>query len=337
MKRPLTRLCGVVLCLTIALTADFSNALAGEAKLDILTSTFPIYQITRNITKGPDAVKVSLMIPAQLGCPHDYALKPQDMQKLSRADVLVINGLGMEEFLGAPVEKANSHLNIIDASKGIKDILNYTDMGESEPLRHEAGHEGEHKKESAHQAGDAPEHAWHHHAGTNPHLFASPRMAAFLAMNIAGALSVIDPARAGIYSENAMGYAEKMNRLADEFTALGKQLTNNRIVTQHGVFDYLARDMGLEVVAVIQAHAGQEPSASEMLAIVKTIRHEKAGAIFTEPQYPEKIGRTLAREAGIATATLDPVATGPQDAPLDYYETCMRQNLVIIGKTLGSQ
>lgn len=192
---------------------------------------------------------------------------------------------------------------------------------------HEHAHEHEHSHEQAHNL----------HADINPHLFASPRMVAFQAMNIADALSEIDPEGAELYSKNALGYAEKMNLLAAEFETLGRQLVNNRIVTQHGVFDYLARDMGLQIVAVLQAHAGQEPSASQMLEIVKTIRREKAGAIFIEPQYPDKIGRTLAKEAGIAAATLDPVATGLETAPLDYYETQMRRNLLILGKTLGTK
>ncbi|MFH0730982.1 MAG: zinc ABC transporter substrate-binding protein [Pseudomonadota bacterium] len=339
MKRPLTKVCMTLLCFCMAVAACDSDALAAGGKLEILTSTFPIYQITRNVTKGWDSVNVSLMIPAQLGCPHDYALTPRDMRKLSKADVLIINGLGMEEFLGTPVKEANSKLKIMDSSIGIKDILNFTDVGEHEQARHKTEHEGEHRKEPAHEDRHAHEHEHpdHHHAGANPHLFASPRMVALLAMNIAAGLSGIDPAGARIYSENARAYAEAMNRLADEFAALGKQLANNRIVTQHGVFDYLARDMGLDVVAVVQAHAGQEPSASEMLAVVKTIRQEKAGAIFTEPQYPEKIGRTIAAETGIAAATLDPVATGPEAAPLDYYETRMRQNHAIIGETLGTR
>ena len=115
----------------------------------------------------------------------------------------------------------------------------------------------------------------------------------------------------------------------------GKGIANNRLVTQHGVFDYLARDMGLEVVAVVQAHAGQNPSAAEMLEIVATIREQKAGAIFTEPQYPEAIGKTIAREAGIVSARLDPVATGPEQAPLDYYEQVMQSNLQTLEKILG--
>jgi ABC-type Zn uptake system ZnuABC Zn-binding protein ZnuA len=162
-------------------------------------------------------------------------------------------------------------------------------------------------------------------------------MSALLASGIAGALSKIDPEGAALYAENAKAYAGRMNRLADDFAALGRRLKNNRIVTQHGVFDYLARDMGLHVVAVVQAHSGQEPSAAEMLEIIESIRHEKAGAVFTEPQYPEKIGRTIAKEAGIPSAVLDPAASGPENAPLDYYDQTMRNNLKIIEKILRTK
>jgi zinc transport system substrate-binding protein len=118
--------------------------------------------------------------------------------------------------------------------------------------------------------------------------------------------------------------------------ALGKRLKNNRIVQPHGIFDYLARDMGLEIVAVMQAH-GQEPSASEMMQLVKVMKEKDAGAIFTEPQYPEKIGKVLSKETGIPVAMLDPVATGPEIAPLTYYETVMRQNMKTLASTLGAK
>lgn len=309
----------------------------GGKRIEVLTSTFPIHQITQNVTHGRDNMNVSLMLPAQLGCPHDYVLTPQDMQKLAKADILIINGLGMEEFIGAPLAKANYQLKIIDSSSGIKNVIKYAEIQEHKNGHHETAHKGKHHEEHAHKGEDKYDNGHHNHAGVNPHLFASPRMAALLAKNIANELAKIDPAGSKLYFSNAQAYAEKMNKLAEDFSAMGKKLRNNRIVTQHGVLDYLARDTGLKVVAVVQPHAGQEPSASEMLEIIETAKHKKAGAIFTEPQYPEKIGRTIGKEAGIATATLDPVATGPENAPLNYYETIMRKNLAILEKTLGTR
>ena len=70
------------------------------AQTRVLATTFPVYQIVRNITQNVPDVEVQLMLPAQAGCPHDYALTPQDMSKLAQADILVLNGLGLEAFLG---------------------------------------------------------------------------------------------------------------------------------------------------------------------------------------------------------------------------------------------
>jgi len=235
------------------------------------------------------------------------------MSKLAQADILVLNGLGLEAFLGSPSARAQKELHTIDSSKGISGLLPYTDA--------EAAHE---------------EHEGHHHGGMNPHLFASPRMAAQMTRSIAGQLADLDPANAATYWANAENYARTLDALADEFAALGGKLKNSRIITQHGVFDYLARDMGLDVVAVIQADDTQAPSASDMMKLIKAIRSQNVGAIFTEPQYPDKVAATLSRETGVATAKLDPVATGPAIAPLDYYEKTMRANLHTLESTLGT-
>lgn len=290
----------MVSLLVLILLSISLQAMAGIQK-KILCTAFPIYQITRNIVAGRNGVSVQPLLPAALGCPHDYALTPGDMQKLAKADVLIANGLGLEEYLGAPVKRANPKIRIIDSSSGIEEILHYPE-------------------------GDA-----------NPHLFASPRMAAKLAANIADELSRLDPGGAETYLANSKKYSAEMNKLADELAVLGKRLSNNRIVAQHGVFDYLARDMGLELTAVIQAHPGQTPSASEIFKIIDTIKEKKVGAIFSEPQYPAKLAQTIAREAGIAAAELDPAASGPEDAPLDYYETAMRRNMRVLEKTLGTK
>jgi len=295
---------------TIAILLAPAGLQASDKPLTVLCTTFPLYQITRNVVQNRAALHLELMLPAQVGCPHDYALTPQDMQKLSRADALIINGLGLEEFLGAPLKKANPRIQVLDSSAGIKDLLRYSQ--ESEP-----GHD--------------------HHAGYNPHLFASPRMAARLALAIAQGLKRLDPGGQALYDRNAIAYAAPLNALAGEMQALGRTLANPRIATQHGVFDYLARDMGLTVVAVVEAHGGQEPSAAQTLALVRTIRRTKAGAVFTEPQYPDDIARTIAREAGIPAAVLDPVASGPAQAGLDYYEKIMRRNMATLKVTLGTR
>ena len=122
-----------------------------------------------------------------------------------------------------------------------------------------------------------------------------PKLAARLAMNIAAGLSQVDPDDATIFAKNAQQYADNLNLMADDFAALGKTVKNNRIITQHGVFDYLARNMGLEVCAVVQAHAAQEPSAAGMLEIIQTEKEKKVTAVFTEPPVSSP-GRTDDRQ-----------------------------------------
>ena len=308
---------------------------ATEPTLRVLATTFPVYQIIRNLVQGVDGLSVDLMIPAEMGCPHDYALTPQDMRKLAQADILVINGLGLEEFMGAPVKKANPKLTIVDSSEGVGPILRYS--GQTVPNK--GGKTGTERRSGNDRHGHDKDHGHHHDHddGPNPHLFASPRMAALMTGTIGRALAKRHPAGAARIGANAEAYAGRLNQLADDMADLGKRLANTRIVTQHGVFDYLARDMGLEVVAVVQAHGGQNPSAAEMRAIVATIGAKKAGGLFTEPQYPAAVGATIARESGIPTARLDPAANGFDQAPLDYYEQVMRTNMATLEQTLGSR
>ncbi len=306
----------VALAALVSFTA-FDSLHAGDKKLKVECTTYPIYQITRNVVQGSDGLDLRLLIPANAGCPHDYALTPQDVKKIAEADILVVNGLGMEAFLGAPVKKANAKLKVVDSSAGIKDLLQYS-MVELDQDNPEALTDDEHK-------------------GVNPHLFASPRMNGRLALNIGAAFAKLDPANEKLYLKNAEDYAAKMNRLNEEFVAASGALKNKKAVLIHGVFDYLTRDMGIEVVAVLREYEEemQEPSAGKMIEIAKAIKARGAGAIFTEPQYPDKVAKMLGAETGVPVEKLDPVVSGPSEVGLDYYEKTMRANLETMRKALG--
>jgi ABC-type Zn uptake system ZnuABC Zn-binding protein ZnuA len=276
-----------------------------------------MYLFTKAVTAGSGKVRVDLMLPAAAGCPHDYALTPQDMQKIAGAGVFVANGLGMEDFLGEPLKRANDKIVVIDTSAGIGDLI---PLKEDERDEKPAGPEGH-----------------HHHAGPNPHLFASPRMAGRIVRNLAAALGKMDPAEANAFQKNADAYAARLEKLADDLAAALKSVKVRKIVTEHAVFDYLARDCGLEIAAVVEENPGLAPSAGEMLELVKTVKASGAAALFTEPQYPTKVGQTIAKEVGIPVAVLDPVASGPDDASPDYYEKAMRANLATLVQTLSQR
>jgi len=295
---------------------------AAEQRLQVLCTTFPVYQISRNLTLGVKGVELDLMVPAQLGCPHNYAMTPGDARKIAEADIIVINGLGMEGFLEDRLDSINPGVEVVDSSSGIEEVLEF-----GEP---DSDHSEGNLQDKDSESGD------HHHHALNAHLFASPRMAALMALNISDRLSRLVPAEAELVRENGRLYSERLADLAGEFEELVEGLENNRIVTQHGAFDYLARDTGLEIVATINSEGGDTLSAAGLIGLVRTIREAGVGALFTEPQYPARIGRTIASEAGIPFGELDPVASGPEKAPLDYYESVMRKNMRTLDELLGA-
>jgi zinc transport system substrate-binding protein len=277
--------------------------------LRVVVTTFPLSIIARNVAAGRDGLSIDLLLAASAGCPHDYIVTPQDVARIESADVLITNGLGLDAFAQNALAASRGKAAVIVASQGISDLIR------SEP-------------ESA-----VDEHGHHHETEFNPHLFASPRQAARMAIAIGEGLANVDPSGAALYRANAAACAARLDRLADEFAAAGKSFAGKSIVTQHEVFDYLARDIGITVTAVVDEVPGRDPTAAEMIALIDKIRG--ASAVFTEPQYPSRTALTIAREAGVPTAVLDPVATGPENAPLDYYEKVMAANLVTLRKTLG--
>jgi ABC-type Zn uptake system ZnuABC Zn-binding protein ZnuA len=290
-----------IAAIILALALSFSPAPAASGELRILASFLPMYLFTRNVTGDTPGVSVELMLPASLGCPHDYALTPGDMKKIASADLFIANGYGMEEFLGAPVRKANRRIRIVESADGVR------------PIR-EGGHG---------------------HGGVNPHTWVSPHNAIRQVRNIEKALSAASPSNAAAFRRNADAYAAKLAALAGEFDDAKTRFRNRKIVTFHNVFDYLARDLDLEIIGKIEETPGQEPSAGQIGRLIRTTKGKGAAAVFWEPQYPKRLADMIAREAGVPSRALDPVSTGSVE--LSTYETVMRQNLRTLVEALGAR
>ncbi len=279
---------------------DGAGRTGGKPVLRVLASFLPMYVFARNVADGVPGISVDLMLPAALGCPHDYALTPGDMRKIAAADLFIANGHGMEEFLGPPVLRANPTITIVETGADVP------------PIR---TREGE-------------------HGGVNPHTWVSPRNAILQVRVIEKALSAASPANADAFRRNADAYAARLAALAREYDAAAKRFRRRNIVTFHNVFDYLARDAGLAVVGRIEETAGQEPSAGGIRALIRTIREKKAAAVFAEPQYPERLAAIVAGEAGVPLRALDPLSTGSTDPAA--YEAAMRKNLATLIEVLGA-
>jgi ABC-type Zn uptake system ZnuABC Zn-binding protein ZnuA len=286
--------------LFIALTLAVAPSAGATEPLRVLASFLPMEIFTRNVVGDTPGVTVESMLPASMGCPHDYALTPGDMKKIASADLFVANGLGMEAFLGEPVRRANPRVRIVETAGGV-----------------------------------LPVHSGQGHGDVNPHTWVSPRNAILQVREIEKALSAARPASAGSFRRNADAYVSRLSTLAAEFDAAAKTFRRRNIVTFHNVFAYLARDLGLTVVGEIETAPGQEPSAGEIRKLSRTIRERKVPAVFSEPQYSPKLAEALAREAGVPVRMLDPVATG--SPARTAYEDAMRRNLSTLKEALSDR
>jgi len=285
--------------LAIALMLALAPPARAAEPVRVLTSFLPMEIFTRNVVGDTPGVTVVPMLPASMGCPHDYALTPGDMKKIASADLFVANGLGMEAFLGEPILRANPKIRIVETARAVL------------PLHGERGH------------GDV-----------NPHTWVSPRNAILQVREIEKALSAARPSGAWAFRRNADAYVSRLSALAADFEAAAKTFRRRNIVTFHNVFGYLARDIGLAVVGEIETAPGQEPSAGEIRKLSRTIRERKVPAVFSEPQYSPKIAEALAREAGVPVRLLDPVASG--SPALTAYEDAMRRNLSTLREVLSA-
>jgi ABC-type Zn uptake system ZnuABC Zn-binding protein ZnuA len=272
---------------------------AAAAQTRVVAATFPLWLMTRNVARDVPDLRVDLLIPAEAGCPHGYALSPRDLLRLAGADLLILNGGGMDAFIprmtGAAPAAGTKSPRVLEAAAALKG-----------------------------------------HLRANPHFFSSPSLAALLTEKIGAALSAQDPAHAALYARNAGEYAREMRELAGKFASLGDRLRHPRVLLQHNVFDYLAEDAGLAVAGAIQAHEGQEPSAARLLALREQIRRQGVAAIVVEAQSPDQACRILAEEGGIPLVVLDPAAGGPENAPLDYFSRVMLRNLKTLENVLGN-
>ena len=321
-----------------------ASAAAGQGKLRILATTYPVYLLARNVVQSNPGAQVDLLIPAQTGCPHDYALTPKDMQKLAQADVLLLNGLGLDDFMLKALPNAKPGLVVVDSSAGITPLKedNAHEDGDEDHDGHEGGH-ADHDghdhaarhghEESGHGHDGHDGHSHHHdHGGVNPHAFASPRLAAVMVKNMAQGLAKADPQNAASYESNASAYEKVLSGLSERLAALGNKAPNKGIALMHDALSYMARDGGLEVVAVIQEDEEAQPSAGRLITVAKILREHKPALIASEPQYSDKAVQTLAREVGIPAAQLDSLASGPASPSLDHYEKTMNNNINILEK-----
>lgn len=289
----------------------FSGCAAQDAgaQVNILTTFYPMYIFTLNVADGIDGVNVANMADQNVGCLHDYQLQTRDMVALEKADVLIINGGGMEQFMDKVISM-RSDLPVVTACEGI-DMISL----EGHAHAHEEAHD---------QACDDE---------VNAHVWLDPRLAIKQIENIAEGLSAADPAHADAYRTNAATYALRIGGLYQEMEEQLEPVKGKKMITFHEAFPYFAGAFGIEIAGVIEHDQGEEPGTREIARTCDMIRELGIKALFVEPQYPQKVAETIARETGAGLYRLDPVVSG--DGGKESYEMIMRENARVLLEALA--
>jgi metal cation ABC superfamily ATP binding cassette transporter, binding protein len=290
----------LLLVLSVALVGCSGADKGAEKKsaepFRIVTSFYPMYVATINITDGVDGVEVYNMTKPQTGCLHDYQLMTEDMKTLEKADAFVINGAGMEDFMDKVTEQQKK-LKVIDASRGIELI--------------------------------------HDDEGDNPHVWLSVTDEIAQVRNIADQLKEADPAHADKYEKNAAAYIEKLTALKNEMHAALDNVPHKDIVTFHEAFPYFAKEFNLNIIGVVEREPGTEPTPTELQETIEQVNALPTKVLFTEPQYSPAAAETIARETGAKIYTLDPVVTGEATpAAKDAYIDTMKKNMKVLQEAL---
>lgn len=264
-----------------------------SGKIRILTTIAPLYSFTINVTG--DAANVENLLPSGAG-PHDFSLSPMDARKMSDAEVLIINGVGLETWLDTVIDSSDTHraiekkLIVVDTSRGVE-IMD-----------------------------------------KDPHIWLSPRNAVIQVRNIRDALMKADPVNANVYEGNAEAYINSLKDLDREISDEIKTWGKKEFVAFHSAFGYFARDYGLRQAAVIKEAHETEPSPRHIASVIETIKSKGIKSIFTETQASHKIVSSLVSDLGLKVYSLDTLEKGTPGK--SWYEDRMRADLVVFGEAL---
>ena len=286
----------VVLIITAIAILNINRNKQKEQKSNttkIVTSFYPMYIIAENLIDGANNVELENMADVNVGCLHDYTLMTEDIKKVEEADIFISNGLGMENFINKLIE-ANSDMKVIDSSKNIKNVMIY---------------EGE----------------------TNPHIWTSIDNYILQVQTIANELKEYNPENKSIYEENEQIYVDELEQLKNRLDEELKKLEGKKAVCLNETFEYMGKELGLELLTVETDHEESTMSAETLKNIIDTVKKENIEIIIIDKNDNKSNAETIANETGAKIYELNSGLTGNLDK--DAYIKQMEENIEILKNT----
>jgi zinc/manganese transport system substrate-binding protein/manganese/iron transport system substrate-binding protein len=270
--------------------ASHAPATIGPAgRLHVVTTSNVFADMIENA--GGDRVTVTSLVPKGADV-HTYQATPQDLRAAASADLFVMNGLGLDDWLAGTIESASSRAPIIRLGVDLPGVTLLP--------------------------GESP--------GTeNPHLWMDVAYGTLYATRISDALRAADRIHATEIGAASAAYLTKLAALDAWVRQQVEAIPSSRrlLVTFHDALPYFARAYGLTVVGVAVDAPGQDPSAGEIAALIDAIRTSGVKAIFSESQFPTALVDQLARETGTRVVANLYDDTLGQD-PVTSYEAMIR-------------
>lgn len=306
-----------LLAVIVAGAAFFSmSGKTGKAsnKIHAVATFYPVYEFTKAVLG--DEGQVDLLIKAGTEV-HDFEPSTKNLTTIQEADLFVYADDNMETWV-PNLEKS------IDTKK-----VNFVKMtGDMLLMSGVDGHDHEGEEEHADHDEHDHDHEGHHHA-FDPHVWLSPARAITVIENITSQASKAYPDKAKTFEKNAAAYIAKLKELDGKYSKTLSAAKQKSFVTQHAAFSYLALDYGLNQISITGVSAEKEPSAQRLAELSAYVKKQGIKYIYFEENASSVVSKTLAKEAGVETAVLNPLESLTQ-AQMDAGETylsVMEENL----------
>ncbi|MBX3001133.1 MAG: zinc ABC transporter substrate-binding protein [Caldilineaceae bacterium] len=282
---------------------------AEDRKLQVVTTVSPIANIVANI--GGDHIDVIGIVPEGVNS-HTFEPAPSDARRLADADLIIVNGLDLEE----------PTIRMAEANK--RDGVEILSLGEQTVSPNEYVFDFSFPVEAG---------------SPNPHLWMNPLYALRYAELTRDALSELDPANAADYVANYGAFSMRIQALdkAIQETISTIPEENRRLLTYHDSFAYFAPRYGMTVIGAIQPADFSEPSARDVADLITQLRDQQIPAIFGSEVFPSPVLDQISREAGaifIDTLSDDDLPGEPGDPDHSYFGM-MVENVVTMTNALG--
>lgn len=304
--------CTLSLSLLTGCGTQPADTAAGDGRLRVLTSFYPMYDFACKI--GGDCIDVTNMVPSGTE-PHDWEPSTNDLKNLEKADVFIYNGADMEPWADDLLVSRSDTLRVVEASENVE--LRTTD--------------GEHEHAHEHEGAD------HHHGDFDPHVWLDPENAKIEMEAIRDALCAADPENSTVFQSNYEKYAAELDALDAEFRENLAPLPNRTIVVAHEAFGYLCDAYGLTQVGIEGLSPDSEPDPGRMAEVIDFVREHSISTIFFEELVSPKVAEAIASETGAQAKMLSPLE-GLSDeqaaAGADYFSV-MHDNLAALMEALN--